>query len=338
MEAQTAACLIALGSITVASSFVTMPLWSQMLVYSLSCIHLGTKRSLKLSPHSSIANDDSAAAMGAKEASKMPLMAGGMLVGLYLLLKYIDKDLVSLVLSAYFAVLATICFKDFLLPTIQSRLPNLKKKYSKTVKISLISSEPIELVITAHDIVGLILCAPVSLAYMYTRHWLLNNLIGVTFSIFALESIPVSSFPVGYLLLGGMFFFDIFFVFGTDVMVTVAKKLDVPIKLLFPKPDGEFSLLGLGDIILPGVFITLAYRYDFFLRLNKKSGTYYRNCMIGYVFGLATTIFIMLAFDSPQPALLYLVPAVLLAHIGTAVVRGEVKEMWSYTEDAPHEE
>ena len=41
----------------------------------------------------------------------------------------------------------------------------------------------------------------------------------------------------GALLLSGLFFYDIFWVFGTPVMVSVAKSLDAPIKLLFPRPD-----------------------------------------------------------------------------------------------------
>ena len=39
----------------------------------------------------------------------------------------------------------------------------------------------------------------------------------------------------GALLLCGLFFYDIFWVFGTPVMVTVAKSLDAPIKLVFPR-------------------------------------------------------------------------------------------------------
>lgn len=276
--------------------------------------------------------------MSANEASKMPLVAGCMLVGLYLLLKFIDKDLVSFVLSGYFALVATLCFKDFMLPMIQQKLPKLKWKYSRVIKLPVYYTEAFEFVVTGHEVVGILLGAPVSLLYMITRYWVLNNLIGVSFAVFALESIPISTFKVGYLLLGGMFCFDIFFVFGTDVMVTVARGIDAPIKLLFPKPNGEFSLLGLGDIILPGVFITLAYRYDFFLRINRKEGCYYRNCMIGYVLGMATTVFIMLAFDAPQPALLYLVPAVLLSHAVTAVLRGEVKDVLAFSEEPPHQE
>jgi len=47
---------------------------------------------------------------------------------------------------------------------------------------------------------------------------------------------------------------------------------------------------------------------------------------------MTITLFIMHAFKHAQPALLYLVPGVLGAVWLTAVVRGEVKEMWEYSE------
>ena len=55
--------------------------------------------------------------------------------------------------------------------------------------------------------------------------------------------------------------YDVFWVFGTEVMVTVAKNFDAPIKLLFPQPGFDDSgvrlrpsMLGLGDIVIPGVY------------------------------------------------------------------------------------
>jgi minor histocompatibility antigen H13 len=49
-------------------------------------------------------------------------------------------------------------------------------------------------------------------------------------------------------------------------MVSVARSFDAPIKLLFPRVDPltlkpEFSMLGLGDIVIPGVFVALALRW-----------------------------------------------------------------------------
>ena len=74
------------------------------------------------------------------------------------------------------------------------------------------------------------------------------------------------SFKIAFVLLWGLFFYDIFWVYGTDVMVTVAKSLNAPVKLLFPvdltATPPKFSLLGLGDIVIPGIYIALSLRYD----------------------------------------------------------------------------
>lgn len=79
------------------------------------------------------------------------------------------------------------------------------------------------------------------------------------------------NFKTGFILLWGLFFYDIFWVYGTDVMVTVAKSLDVPIKLQFPynwnESPPKFSMLGLGDIVIPGIFVALCLKYD----IDKKS-------------------------------------------------------------------
>ena len=86
-----------------------------------------------------------------------------------------------------------------------------------------------------------ILCFIISsipvITYYITKHWILNNIYGILFSIFALRNINLSSFKVGFLLLWLLFFYDIFWVYGTDVMVSVAKNLDLRIKLLFPYLD-----------------------------------------------------------------------------------------------------
>ena len=138
--------------------------------------------------------------------------------------------------------------------------------------------------------------------------------------------------------------------FGTDVMVTVAKSLDGPIKILFPRsvvPDPttgklEMSLLGLGDIVIPGFFLALLLRFD---AHNAKipcfptnvhvpfDKPYFHSALLGYVIGLGTTLYIMIAFEAAQPALLYLVPACLGSSLTCAFVRGEVKELFAYSEE-----
>lgn len=66
------------------------------------------------------------------------------------------------------------------------------------------------------------------------------------------------------------------------MMVTVATSLDVPIKLMFPRPapaddpsgKPSHAMLGLGDVVLPGLMVGLALRFDlylFYLRRQKRT-------------------------------------------------------------------
>jgi minor histocompatibility antigen H13 len=65
--------------------------------------------------------------------------------------------------------------------------------------------------------------------------------------------------------------------------VTVAKSFDAPIKLLFPRAldvassKAPFSMLGLGDIVVPGIFVAIVLRYDVKQKPCSKYFTRYCN-------------------------------------------------------------
>lgn len=142
--------------------------------------------------------------------------------------------------------------------------------------------------------------------------------------------------------------------FGTDVMVTVAKSIDGPIKILFPRSlernaDGklDLSLLGLGDIVIPGFFLALLLRFDAHNAAVSTDTTnvhhyfpkpYFHSALIAYVLGLATTLFVMIQFNAAQPALLYLVPACLGSSWVCAIMRGELAALFAYSEEEEEEE
>ncbi len=189
----------------------------------------------------------------------------------------------------------------------------------------------------------------------------------MVFCVHALQFIFLGNFKTGALLLTLLFFYDIFFVFGTDVMLTVAKNVDAPIKLQFPRDPTatppQYSILGLGDIVIPGIFMSLCLRFDVLKHLDvkriealaegEKKGsvengqlmnyviqtgikapkTYFKAVIIGYLVAILTTIVIMIVFNHGQPALLYLVPGCLLAVFGTALVKGEVLEVLEFVEE-----
>jgi len=122
----------------------------------------------------------------------------------------------------------------------------------------------------------------------------------------------------------------------------VATSLDLPMKILWPK-SARFSvengtmMLGLGDIVVPGTFVYLALRYDYFRYVKAKPAgpftkPYFVASLVAYVAGLAITMTVMHLFHAAQPALLYLSPACILSFIFTAWRRGELIEAWRWNE------
>ena len=69
------------------------------------------------------------------------------------------------------------------------------------------------------EILCLILAIIFSGVYVKTKHFMMNNILGISFCIQSIEKISVGSYKIGSILLIGLFFYDIFWVFGTDVMV-----------------------------------------------------------------------------------------------------------------------
>lgn len=96
----------------------------------------------------------------------------------------------------------------------------------------------------------------------------------------------------------------------------------------------NFAMLGLGDIVVPGIFIALLLRFDGSLR--RGSSLYFRATLAAYVVGLLATILVMHAFKHAQPALLYLVPACLATPLALAALRGDLRALFDY-EDQPSE-
>ena len=122
-------------------------------------------------------------------------------------------------------------------------------------------------------------------------------------------------------------------------MVSVAKNLDLPIKLLFPylNTEGEvkYSMLGLGDIVLPGIFVSLCLKFDLDRVFKNKESKikspsdisifYFDTCFIGYILGICETFAALYIFDHAQPALLFLVPMCTLSIALLAAIKGEIK-------------
>lgn len=131
----------------------------------------------------------------------------------------------------------------------------------------------------AQDLTSILIAIITVVYYNFVdKPWWLTNLLGVSLAYNALQFISPTTFWTGTMILSSLFVYDIYFVFFTPLMITVATKLDIPAKLLFPRPSEDSSkqplaMLGLGDIVLPGIMIGLALRFDLYLfYLRKQRG------------------------------------------------------------------
>lgn len=278
------------------------------------------------------------------DAMRFPLVGSCVLFGLFLCFKFLPKELVNALLSAYLGLIAVIVLTTATTPYVidyfpesfrnrEFRVPAFKIPHVIDTGKDPISATAPELCV---GVVALSFCV----WYFMKKHWLANNALGLAFSLEGIEHLSLGSVHVGVILLCGLFLYDIFWVFCTPVMVSVAKNFDAPIKLLFPRlieaaADGTmptkrpFAMLGLGDIVIPGIFVALILRYDV---QHGFTSRYFQTAFGGYVLGLGTTIFIMNTFNAAQPALLYIVPAVLGCTAIHAYAAGEFKALFDFSE------
>jgi minor histocompatibility antigen H13 len=165
----------------------------------------------------------------------------------------------------------------------------------KRLKIDLQDIFKLRTHLTIFDAAALLLSLAVVAWHTFiSKPWPLTNFLGFSFCYGALQYTTPTTAYTGTLILLALFCYDVYFVFYTPMMVTVATKLDVPIKLLFPRPDGcvfpvgvgegselmkdyllcrekkrAMAMLGLGDVVVPGMVIGWALRFDLYLFYKK---------------------------------------------------------------------
>eukprot|EP01018_Ginkgo_biloba_P029700 Gb_00840 [translate_table: standard] len=312
---------LALAGLTLAPLVVKVDPNLNVVLTACLTVYIGCHRSVKPAPPSET--------MSKEHAMRFPLIGSAVLLSLFLLFKFLSKDLVNAILTCYFFVLGIIALSATLLPAVERFLPkswnespiNWHLPYFKSVEVEFTKSQ----VVAA--IPGTFFCT----WYALKKHWLANNILGLAFCIQGIEMLSLGSFKTGAILLAGLFVYDIFWVFFTPVMVSVAKSFDAPIKLLFPTADSTrpFSMLGLGDIVIPGIFVALALRFD----VSRGNGErYFKSAFVGYSAGLIVTIIVMNWFQAAQPALLYIVPGVVGFLALHCIWNGEVKPLLEFDE------
>lgn len=318
--------------------------YGSLVIMAMLPIIFGSIRSVKLQKLKK-STGEKADTMSKQDAMYFPLIASAALFGLYMVFKVCSKEHMNLLLTGYFFILGVIALAHLLSPVINSLMPAAVPKVPFHILFTKGEGKAKKPIVnykfSTHDIVCLVISSVIGVWYLLKKHWIANNLFGLAFAVNGVEMLHLNNFVTGVILLSGLFFYDIFWVFGTNVMVTVAKSFEAPIKLVFPQDllehgfgASNFAMLGLGDIVIPGIFIALLLRFDD--SKKRKTRIYFYSTLVAYFLGLMVTIFVMHVFKHAQPALLYLVPACMGAPLLVALIRGELKVLFAY-EDHPEE-
>ena len=168
------------------------------------------------------------------------------------------------------------------------------------------------------------------------QKFLVSNAIAWALGMVSLGAISLGSYQTGALFLAGLFCYDAFWVFGTDVMMTVAMKVEAPVKFLYTAPpsdvprDYPFSVLGLGDVVIPGLFVRLMTKVDEVLQ--PKNLSYFSGATVAYATGLAMCFGANEIYHNGQPALFYLDPLLLGGTLACAALNDQVSEVWNFKE------
>ncbi|XP_055983769.1 signal peptide peptidase-like 2C [Sorex fumeus] len=198
------------------------------------------------------------------------------------------------------------------------------------------------------------LCAMVTALWVTYRNedrwaWLLQDTLGVAYCLLVMRRVRLPTLRNCTSFLLALLAFDVFFVFvtplltrtGASIMVEVASgptnslsQERLPMVLKVPRLrfsaltlcDQPFSILGFGDIVVPGFLVAYCHRFD--VQIHSRQ-VYFVACTVAYAVGLLVTFLAMLHMQMGQPALLYLVSSTLLTSLAVAICRQEFTLFWT---------
>ena len=160
--------------------------------------------------------------LSAADAYQFPLVGSCSLFGLYMAFKYLDKDLVNLLIGGYFCLAGCLALTATGVPAILSLVGGknatleknfaFKKKFPHPEALNVVlGEEPMEIDIDVQvvDLIALVPSAILCYFYFMSKHWTLNNILGICFCLQGIQRFSLGTYKIGAILLVGLFFYDI---------------------------------------------------------------------------------------------------------------------------------
>lgn len=160
------------------------------------------------------------------------------------------------------------------------------------------------------------------LIWYQTEHFIITNFLVFCFVVCGINMVKIRRLQVILFVTIGFLLYDVWWVFisplffGKSVMEVAARAASTKIPAAMtapeaPMPSNQFeggaSLLGAGDIMLPGIVI------DFFIRFDCSYQTnLFEVSFVGYILGLFIAWAMVFLMQKGQPALLWIFPSILI--------------------------
>ncbi|KAK3819520.1 MAG: peptidase A22B, signal peptide peptidase, partial [Benniella sp.] len=283
-----------------------------------------------------------------KDAYLLPVFGSLALYGLFIATTEWDRTIINYALTAYFGIMGALATAQVgvIILTAVITLFGIKLDYWH-IRLIRTSHEFYTARFSVVHLFMLPVSAMLSAYYVGTKNWVASNLLAFSFALSTVQMFTLESFKTGVVLMSGMFAYDVYWSNKPEILNVILKNFDLPIKVVFPRlllglPAGQafkFVSLGLGDIVVPGLFAALCLRFD-----QQRAGVrnpelgrstqfrkpYFIGCIVAYTLGLGSMFAIHHITRVTLPALLFLTPACVLSVFMSAAVRGELQHVFQY--------
>ena len=183
----------------------------------------------------------------AADAYQFPLVGSCSLFGLYMAFKYLDKDLVNMLIGGYFALAGCLALTATFGPTLLAmaggknafleRTFRWKKSFAIPAALDfLLGPSPfeIDLEFQTVDIIAIIPSATLCYFYLMSKHWTLNNILGICFCIQGIRRFSLGTYKIGAILLVGLFFYGAYSACLPGILFTASFKATMLMLYLCP--------------------------------------------------------------------------------------------------------
>lgn len=247
-----------------------------------------------------------------------PLINTIQLLVLYVLITKMNyANEINLIIKLYYCFNGPLSVSFIVYDIIKWLFPKLK---NDTIIITLFKCRVVNLrtiYIRKGDVICFVFIIVLGGLYIQSNNWLLSNLFSICIAITSISSIKINTLYNGFIFLVLFAIYDVIFVFYTPIMNAVSSEIKSPMKMIFPTINKTFTSIGLGDIIIPGIYLSTLFHYDYNINTQNKEKTihfsfcnfiYFHMGMIAYFLGVFCSYTAVILFHKAQPALIYIVP------------------------------